>query len=1034
MNRVAAKHDSIVIARRLCWALALCVGCAQSVWADEPALQYNRDIRPILSNHCFACHGPDKAQRKAGLRLDVATEAQAEHDGERAIVPGNADASALVQRIITADADDLMPPPDFGKPLSAAQIDTLRKWVAQGAAYEAHWAYIPPKAVAAPVVKASDWVRNPVDAFVLAELEAHGVAPSADADCLTEIRRLSFDLTGLPPTPDEIDAYVNDARPDAYAQLVERLQASPAYGERMAMDWLDIVRYADTNGYHGDEYRSVYPYRDYVINAFNTNKPYDQFTIEQLAGDLLPNPTREQLIAASYNRLNQITAEGGAQAKEYIEKYAADRVRTTSSVWLGSTFACAQCHDHKYDPISMTDFYSFASFFADIEEKGVYGAGQRFDPLLDLPTSEQEQRLTQLEAGIAEQQRALDTPTDALAHEQRLWEADTLALMKGERTMWRVPAPGALRAANGTALQVQDDASVLSTGPSPEREVIEFDLAGGGAPITGVRIEALPDPSLNGLLSRGNGNFILSGFEVIAGGQPVALASAKADYEQAGWPVAAALDADPGTGWAVDGHVAGMKGQARQAVFTLAQPLPAGTALTVRLRYETQPLHIIGRVRVSLTGEATPLIEGPGAVPFEVRLVLLADPAKRSPEQVAALAKHFRSLAPSLQPARQQLAAQSKERDELKKQIPYVLLTRAVAPRPVRVLPRGNWMDESGPLVEPSTPTFLPAVIQSTAEKRLTRLDLAQWLVAKENPLTARVYMNRLWAMYFGTGISKVLDDVGIQGEWPTHPALLDWLATEFESSGWDVKHMVRLLVNSSAYRQASMVRHDLDEIDPYNRLIARQSRFRLPAELVRDNALRVSGLLSAKLGGPTVYPYQPEGYYNDCNTFTGPLVYATSPGEDQYRRGLYTFWKRSFLHPSMLAFDAPSREECTAVRTTSNTPLQALVLLNDPSYVEAARVFAATVLAQGGGDAAGRVQWAFRRALGRVATADETKVILALLDKHLHEYAADPASAEALLGVGQAPIPVEVPKAELAAWTSVARAILNLHETITRS
>ena len=998
----------------------------------DVALQYNRDIRPILSNHCFACHGPDKAERKAGLRLDIAAEAEADHDGVRAIVPGNPDASALVQRIITADPDEVMPPHDFGKPLTAQQIDTLRRWVAQGAQYEAHWAYLPPTRPVPPTVQQADWVQSPVDVFVLQALEARGIAPSPEADRLTLIRRLSFDLVGLPPTPEEVDAFVNDARPDAYAQLVERLLASPAFGERMAMDWLDVVRYADTNGYHGDEYRSVYPYRDYVIAAFNANMPYDQFTIEQLAGDLLPDATREQRVAASYNRLNQITAEGGAQAKEYIEKYAADRVRTTSSVWLGSTFACAQCHDHKYDPISMTDFYSFAAFFADIDEKGVYGAGQRFDPLLELPTPEQEQRLAQIDSDLSAQQRLLDTPTDQLAHEQRLWETEVLSLIKGERSLWQPAVPTATRTAHGSVLRVLDDSSLLASGPSPEHEVIELDLPASSTPITGVRVEALADPSMPNGLSRGNGNFILSEFEILSAGQSVSVASAQADYEQKGWPVKNALDKNPATGWAVDGHVPGMKGQARQAVFTLAQPLPAGAALTVRLRHETQPQHTIGRVRVTVTSATPPALDGPSVVPVDIRLSLLTPEASRSAEQVDALAKHFRSVASSLQPAREKVAALNAERDTLKQQVPYVLLTRSVEPRPVRVLPRGNWMDESGPLVDPATPSFLPAVMRSD-QRRLTRLDLAQWLVAKDNPLTARVYMNRLWAMYFGAGLSRVLDDFGLQGEWPTHPELLDWLATEFVDSGWDVKHMVRHMVMSSAYRQGSLARRDLDEVDPYNRLLARQTRFRLQAELVRDNALRISGLLSGKIGGPTVKPYQPEGYYNDCNTFTGPLIYDPSPGEDQYRRGLYTFWKRSFLHPSMLAFDAPSREECTAVRTMSNTPLQALVLLNDPSYVEAARVFAAHTVAQSTDDA-GRMRWAFRRALGRVPSDAEVQVLTGLLAKHRAEYTADPAAAQALLGVGQAPLPEGIAAEELAAWTSVARAILNLHEVITRS
>ena len=995
----------------------------------EP-LSYNRDIRPILSNNCFKCHGPDKATREAGLRLDVAEAAYAEQH----IVPGDPAASEIIQRIITTDPDDLMPPQDSGLALTPQQIDTLKRWVSEGAAYEDHWAYLPPQEAPVPAVNDPAWVRNPIDAFVLSTIEKEGLRPAPEADKATLIRRLSLDLAGLPPDTAEIDAFLADNSPDAYERLVERLLASPHFGERMAVEWLDVVRYADTNGYHSDENRSAYPYRDYVIESFNKNKPYDQFTIEQLAGDLLPNATREQRVGAAYNRMNQITAEGGAQAKEYIEKYAADRVRTASTVWMGSTFGCAQCHDHKYDPFSMRDFYSFSAFFADIEEQGVYGGGSKWEPVLELPTEEQEKRLAELNTGIAEAQRTVDTPTDALANAQRIWEAKILDLLQSDRHVWANTLPAEAKAANGTELKPQEDASVLATGPAPGKEVYEVQLKTEFSNLTGLRLEALPEPTGVG---RGNGNFVLSGIEIRAAGQPIAIASAVADHEQATWPIAGTLDNDPNTGWAVDGHLPERKAQPRQAVFRFAQPLPAGpgTVLTAVLRFETVwDNHTIARFRFTVTTEESPQLDGADPVPLDIKLALIATSDTRIPEQVDALAKYFRANTPLLQPAREQLATLTKQRDELRAQIPYVLATKSIAPRTVRVLPRGNWMDETGEVVEPSTPTFLPALLRSEPGKRLTRLDLAQWLVSRDNPLTARVYVNRLWAMYFGQGLSRVLDDLGIQGEWPTHPELLDWLALEFMDNNWDVKHMVRLIVTSSTYRQASVARRELDELDPYNKLLARQARFRLAAEFVRDNALGVAGLLSSKVGGPVIMPYQPDGYYNDCNTFRGPMVYDTSQGEDQYRRGLYTYWKRSFLHPSMLAFDAPSREECTAMRPASNTPLQALVLLNDPTYVEAARAFAERILRDGGADTATRVRYAFRRATGRPATDEEAALLAALLEKHLHEYTTDTASASVLLQVGQHPVPGDLHASELAAWTSVARAILNLHETITRS
>ncbi len=839
---------------------------ATPVLAAEPPLpakiEFNRDVRPILSDTCFKCHGFDPKHREGGRRFDLREAALLEIDGVRAIVPGNLKASEAHLRLHTTDPDDQMPPPKSGKKLTPRQVAILDEWIEQGAEYQDFWAYIKPARGPIPVVKDSGQpVRNPIDALIQARLAEHGLKPSPETDPRTLLRRVSFDLAGLPPKAEEVDALATGDVARNYEAAVDKLLASPHYGERMAIPWLDIVRFADTIGYHSDNPRNVWPYRDYVIRAFNENKHYDRFTIEQLAGDLLPNSTVEQKVGSAFNRLLLSTEEGGAQAKDYEARMVTDRVRAVGTIWLGHTIGCAQCHDHKFDPITTRDFYAMGAFFADIKEASI---GKREDGML-VTTPEEEAKLARFEATLAEAKAKLDAVNPKIDAAQQQWEADVRA--------FDVPLPELRKDAGATA----------------------------------------PD-----------------------------------------------------------------KAAAKKAQDALAK-----------------------------------------------------EPKDRNAKEKEAVKEYFRGKA--LIGYRAELdafASAQRDRDAFYSPLPKCLVSvHSPTPRTVRVLPRGNWMDDSGDVMQPALPHFLAP---ATPDHPLTRLDLAQWLVSRDNPLTARVFMNRLWKQFFGIGLSKVLDDLGAQGEPPVNPELLDWLACEFMESGWDVKHMVRLIVTSHAYRQVSTGPKELLARDPDNRELARQSRFRLDAELVRDNALTISGLLVDKIGGPSAKPYQPAGYWENLNFPT--REWQNDTNENQWRRGLYTWWQRSYLQPSMLAFDAPSREECAAERVRSNIPQQALALLNDPTYVEAARAFAARIMKEGGSDTAQRIAWAYRQALGRAPRPDELQVTTELVDKHRALFTNDPAAAGQLIKSGISAPENGEPPGELAAWTSVARVILNLHETITRS
>lgn len=1025
------------------WTCMLLFSAAPASAGDLPeVVEFNRDIRPILSDNCFFCHGPDKNKRQADLRLDTEAGLLGTAGGAGPVIPGQPDDSPLLQRILTSDPETHMPPPATGKVLTDQQIQLLRRWIQQGGRYEGHWAFLP---LAAEAAGGSDHspaaVAAKIDHYIDNSLQSAGMQAVQPADRITLIRRLSFDLLGLPPTPEETAAFVADQSPDAVQKLVDRLLESQHFGERMAVWWLDLVRYADSVGYHGDQEVSVSPFRQYVIQSFNANKPFDQFTVEQLAGDLLPEATLEQKIASGYNRLGMMSAEGGVQDREYLAKYIAERVRNASGTWLGITLGCAECHDHKFDPFTTKDFYRFEAFFADIRERGLYSGANsdgNWGPFVKVPTAEQSAQLDALSVRIAELQQVLNTPTPELAAAQLAWEQT--------QQPWTPLTPDSMQALSGTQLKTRADGAILATGPNPATETYTLQFSKLPAGVTALRIEVLPDDSLpqKGPGRAGNGNFVLSELtakvRTAAGEQSVPLQNATATYEQTGaaganpygrWAVAAAIDADARGrtwGWAVMEQV----GRSQTAVFETATDLtlPEGAVLSLVLDQNLDnPGHNIGCFRVFASTAPRPL-KASEAIPAEIAVLVAIPSAERSEQQTKTLAAWYRSTAPQLQAEREQLAAAEKERAGIESALPSTLITESVAPRMVRILPRGNWMDESGEVVTPA----LPAVFarEPAADRRLTRLDLAKWIVAADNPLTARTTVNRLWKVLFGAGLSRRLDDLGAQGEWPSHPQLLDYLAAEFQAGGWNLKQLIRSIVLTRAYQRSSRGDAGLREADPGNRWLARQGRFRLDAEFVRDNALEISGLLVKSVGGRSVRPYQPAGYWAYLNFPT--REWQNGSGQELYRRGLYTHWQRQYLHPSLLAFDAPSREECTADRNRSNTPLQSLVLLNDPTYVEAARAFAERILREGGSTDEARISFAFRRAVSRDAETDEVAVLQQLLQKHLADYAAEPASVEAILKTGALPVSEQTDRTRLAAWTSVARVILNLHEVMTRN
>ncbi len=983
--------------------------CASTERAESlpETVHFNRDIRPILSENCYSCHGWDSNKRKAGLRLDTREGLFLAARDAYPVVPGKLRLSELYQRITSRDPKERMP--HTGKKLTSRQVTLVKRWIEQGAKWEDHWAFEPVVRPTPPRVKQAEWVKNPIDNFILARLQKERLAPSPEADRRTLIRRLSFDLTGLPPTPEAAQAFIEDKDPQAYEKLVDRLLASTHYGERMAVYWLDEVRYADTEGFHADNYQSVYPYRDYVINAFNTNMPFDRFTIEQLAGDLLPNATLTQKVASTYNRLNRTTEEGGAQPKEYLAKYAADRVRTTSMTWLGATLGCAECHDHKFDPYKTKDFYSFEAFFADIKEQGV---GAPVGSLV--PNEEQAAQLKKWGDETDRLQKILDTPTPELAAAQLAWEKDFAEKIHVTPGDWQSIGPFAATNYDTAFDQAFEPETEIELSKIYRRE----DELGWLAPPSDDTAELITTPEIE-LRWRARPEWKDGAVHNVIPGRQ----SATYLYRTIQTKAAGALPVSLGSGEGIRVWVD------KQGVLTnSAKRVAAADQDKISLHLNAGTNEVLIKI-VNDDHNGGFYFKAGEFVPVGSPVELKIPAATRTAEQKDDLARFYRTVAPLLECTRTNLANAKEKHDAVVKDCPTTLATVAVTPRVIRVLPRGNWMSEAGEIVTPAVPPFLPHVEPST--NRATRLDLAKWLVAKNNPLTARVYVNRLWKLFYGTGIFKTLDDSGMRAEEPTHPELLDWLAMEFMDSGWDIKHVVKMMVMSETYRQISTPTKKLEERDPFNRLLARQSSYRLDAEMVRDNALAISGLLVDKIGGPSVKVYQPAGYWDMMNF--PKRTYESDHGPSQYRRGLYTFWCRTFLQPSIQAFDAATREECSVERVNSNTPSQALALLNDPTYVEAARVLAEQVVRKAGTNVEDRINWTFMRALDRKPNAEEFQVLDGLARKQIDRYASHPEDATNLISAGEWAVPKDLKPQELAAWTSISRVVLNLHETITR-
>ena len=1179
--------------RFLGWVCLWWVG-ASALHGAAPAakVDFNREIRPILSEHCYACHGPDERTRKAGLRLDLQEDAfKTLKSGERALIPGDVDHSTLVRRITTKDPDDVMPPKKGAKPLSDQQIATLRRWVQEGAEWKAHWAYIKPQRAPVPEVRAKAWARNEIDGFIAQKLEAKGLTPSPEADKARLLRRVSLDLTGLPPTAEELDAFLGDKDSKAYDKVVDRLLGSKHYGERMAQHWLDLARYGETQGYHHDAHRDMFHWRDWLIQAFNRNQRFDQFTIEQLAGDLLPNPTREQLIATGFQRNEMTTSEGGAIPEEYAVKYVVGRVDTASRVWLGTSMACAECHDHKYDPISQKDYYRFFAYFNTIAEHGMDQSANPV-PRVPLSTPDQDRRLERYAEEVGALEKALSgmlDPADAKHDtEQAAWET---RLRTAGVTSWKSATPASMKSAGGAELKAVDGDTVAVSGKNPDRDTYEIAFrAGSGA--TGFRLETLPSSELpnQGAGRDAKGEFVLTRVEVEArsrepererarvktlatgrwsvvagvsaasaqegfdkdfgaesqldlskpvGGQgwqagpdaeldaawkvsgegvrvvyahrvlqagerfsvkgvldwegpvkvwlngkvafqrnavrpagqgadtvtlalskgsnqllvkavaasgagagrfalsdgvvlqrAVTIAGVGADFSQPGFGIGGVLDQKIETGWAVGGEEASLR-KPHQAWFRFDEPLGfAGEVeLQVRLMFQSpQPGKNLGRFRLATT-EASGLEEFL-AQAEGIRNALLADATSRSAGQKDELRRRYRKeFVPDAKRLSELLDAKRSERDAFQNGIPVAMTMKEVEkPRDTFLLIRGEY-NNRGEKVAPGVPA---RILPMPADYPANRLGLARWLTHPDHPLTSRVIMNQQWQRFFGTGIVKSSEDFGSQGEWPSHPELLDWLATEFIRSGWDLKAMQRLIVTSATYRQSGVVSARSLELDPEDRLLGRFPRQRLDAEAIRDTALAVSGLLNASVGGPSVFPYQPPGLWEQV-AFEGTRSWVQSEGTDNYRRGLYTYWRRSVPYASFVTFDAPSRETCTVRRPRTNTPLQALVLMNDPVYVESARAFGLRILKQGGKTVEERVRFAVRTALSREPSSKELSTLKSAFEREFKNYTADRAAANQLIHVGASRPPSDVDPSALAAWTVVGSILLNLDEVITK-
>ena len=1012
--------------------LALAVAVASAPLSGAQGfVDFASQVEPILVKRCSECHGPD--QEKGGLRLDARAAAlKPGKSGKAALVPGNAGGSEMVARVTSRDPDEQMPPK--GERLSEAEVAVLRRWIEEGAPWPEgaalrHWAFRPPVRPMPPTPPRGARIHNDIDRFIAARLAQDGLAMRPEADRSALIRRVSLDLTGLPPTWAEVEAFEKDASTGAYERLVDRLLASPHYGEHMARGWLDLARYADSNGYQVDLARSIWAYRDWVIESFNRNQPFDAFTVEQLAGDLLPNPSVAQRVATGFNRNTKINDEGGGDAEEYRTKAVKDRVATLGTAWLGLTLNCAECHSHKYDPISHEDYYRLYAFFNNTADGGNYSVA----PTLDVPRPDLSATEAHVKARIGAIQRELAEAGAELERHRKDWERR----QRAGGDVWR---PLQLRnpvSTGGSGYTNLPDGSLLATGVNPIYDTITVEADTHLSGITAVLLEVLPDPSLpkNGPGRWGQtGNFILDEFGMSAvpleGAAPastnVVFSGAAADWEQTHYRAEHAVDRNPRTGWAIGPRF----GERHVLVATLKEPVAfrGGSRLAFRLDHYHGNSHCVGRFRISVTTSEDPATWWP--LPAEARAALAAK--DRTPGQRQALAAAQRASSADIRRAEHELHRLEQRARQLATSsfTTPVMQERGGKPRPTHVHLRGDFLTV-GREVTPGVPTVFPRMPDGLP---VNRLGLARWLVDPAHPLTARVAVNRFWERCFGTGLVKTSEDFGRQGEAPSHPELLDWLATEFVRTGWDVKAMQKLIVMSATYRQDAAADGLRLEKDFYNRLVSRGPRFRMDAEMVRDHALAVSGLLNPKVGGPSVYPVQVANLWKEIG-FLRPEIgmdeWPLSDGPDLYRRGMYTFWRRVCTYPTFATFDAPSREACVARRPRTNTPLQALAGLNDPTLLEAACVFAQRILAEGGGTAASRVDFAFRHALGRRPTTAEARRLAEFATRQERSFAADAGGARELVSVGHAPLPPGLPPSRLAAWMMVANVLFNTDEAL---
>ena len=983
-------------------------------------VDFAREIQPILSENCYQCHGPDAAAREAKLRLDTKEGAYRTLDGVTVVKPGDIANSDLVVRILSDDRDEVMPPPKSHRHLTAAQKQLLKRWVTEGAPWGEHWAFIAPRRPAVPAD-----TRNPIDAFIGARLKREGLSFSPEAPKEKLLRRVSLDLTGIPPTLEQLDAFLKDGAPDAYEKAVDRLLASPRYGERMVWEWLDAARYADTNGYQGDPTRAMWYWRDWAVKALNDNMPFDRFTIEQLAGDLLPEPTREQLIATGFHRNHMINGEGGRIAEESRVDYVMDRTETTGTVWMGLTFQCCRCHDHKFDQLRQAEYYKLSAYFNSIEETGGNDAGGLANPVLSLATPEEQGKIATLKAAEDAAKKERDELEKTVRAGQTEWEktltGDAAAVGPVE---WETLHPEEANSEGGAKLTVQPDGAVLASGANPDSDEFVVMARTRLKNVNGLRLEVLPDDSL---VNRGpgradNGNFVLSDLIVLGGGIPPEVDPVSADFEQNGWPLKDAFDGKNETGWAVQPAF----GKPHTAIIAFKKPFNGyrpEEVLSFRMIFRSKnKQHAFGRFRLSITNAPVALLR---PMPDDVKAGLAVAAAQRSAEQKKAVTEFYIGTDGRILAAKKKQDAAKAARESAEKSLPRTMVMRERAkPRDTSVLVKGNY-EAPAEKVTHGVPAFLPPL---PAGAPASRLALAQWLVSQEHPLTARVTVNRYWQLFFGTGIVKTTEDFGVQGEQPIHAGLLDWLAVEFRESGWDVKKLLRLIVTSATYRQSSKVQPGMAERDPENRLLARGPRHRLASWMLRDQALAASGLLVEKVGGPPVKGYQPDGVWEDA-TF-GQIKYQQDHGDALYRRSLYTFWRR-IVGPTMF-FDVSNRQTCTVKVALTNTPLHALATLNDVTYTEAARALAERMLKHGGTSDAERLAYAFRLCTARPPGEKETPILTRALAALRAQYAADPAAAKKLIAAGESKADTKLDAIELAAHTGLASLLLNLDETLT--